>query len=126
MRKEEKKSKMEEGADTREKRESGITTGYDVTKNPMFCLQEAIRTILKCLGFESSKPDHPSSSSSSSSMSNDTKKEEENNIIEEQSEQQKCVFQQDDGQGNQKQDDDPPAEVDDPPPVVRLFFPSLN
>ncbi|MCD7446723.1 hypothetical protein HAX54_014494 [Datura stramonium] len=33
---------------------SSITTVYDVTKNPMFCLQEAIRAILNCLGFESS------------------------------------------------------------------------
>ncbi|OIT40317.1 PREDICTED: elicitor peptide 6 [Nicotiana attenuata] len=78
--------------------ESSLTKVYDISKNPIFYLQEAIRVILNCLGFESSKPESSSSSSSSSSSMSDQKEEkEEENINEESGEKENCVFQEEDG-----------------------------
>ncbi|XP_009802896.1 uncharacterized protein LOC107801243 [Nicotiana tabacum] len=113
---------MEEAADITEKKERGrvddqessLTKVYDISKNPIFYFQEAIRAILNCLGFESSKPE-----SSSSSMSD--KKEEENNK-EDSSEQE----EEDDPEGKQASTDnnnDNPntPSADDPPQSQTLI-----
>lgn len=133
---------MEEAADITEKKERGrvddqessLTKVYDISKNPIFYFQEAIRAILNCLGFESSKPES-SSSSSSSSMSDQKEEKEEESIKEESSEQEKCVFQEEDGpegkQASTNTNNENPStpSANDPPQsqtLVRLLFPLLN
>ncbi|TMW91507.1 hypothetical protein EJD97_014268 [Solanum chilense] len=108
-----------------EKKESRSSV-YDevITKNQFFYLQECIKAILKCLGFESSKLVHQasssSSSSSSSSMLGTNNKEEEE---ESEKQEQECVLFHEDGnkQGsdstNDNYENDPPVETNDEDPT---------
>ncbi|KAL3339993.1 hypothetical protein AABB24_028553 [Solanum stoloniferum] len=111
-----------------EKKESRSIYDEVITKNPMFYLQEGIKAILKCLGFESPKLVHqassPSSSSSSSSSMSDTNKREE----ESEKQEQECVLFHEDGnkQGSDSTNDnyknEPPVENEDPPQSETLIL----